>query len=88
MESRFTLEDIKGIQNRMDTLKRPGNLKLSFSLKEWKTARWAGTDWAQWTDKQLKDRNKKTGLIGTKLGIDCYVHSDNLGFAPEPYKMT
>lgn len=43
------------------------------SFYGWKILREGGWCFAQWTDKELENYNKDSGLIGTKCGIDCYV---------------
>jgi hypothetical protein len=46
---------------------------LVFSLKEWLVMKRNGYGIAQWTNKEIKNRDKETGFIGTKNGVDCYV---------------
>jgi len=39
----------------------------------WQKLREDGCDFAQWSDKELKEYDHKTGLIGNKCGMDCYL---------------
>ncbi|MGR3179499.1 MAG: hypothetical protein ACUZ8E_15760 [Candidatus Anammoxibacter sp.] len=52
---------------------KPDNYSLIFGIAGWKRLRKSGFKCAQWTNKQLKDYNQKTGFIGKMGDIDCYI---------------
>ncbi len=45
-----------------------------FSIEQWKFAReYSLLPQANWTDEELNNYDKKTGLIGTKCSVECFV---------------
>jgi hypothetical protein len=70
----MNIEDLKKIKEQLN--KQPIkhiNKHLVFSIDVWRHFRIVGACWALWTDEELINHNKKTGLIGSKCGVDCYV---------------
>jgi len=50
--------------------------QLIQSVNGWKRSREIGMCYAQWTDEEIGNFDKETGLIGIKCGIECYVQKD------------
>ncbi len=45
---------------------------LVYSTNTWKYLRELGYQYADWSDDEIKNYNKETGLIGVRFGVQCY----------------
>lgn len=73
MVRQTTIEDLRDMSKRMDSMARKQTYWLSFTIGTWKLFRKGGISTAKFSDKEFKNHDKKTGLIGNRDGINCYV---------------
>jgi hypothetical protein len=73
---KLTIQDVVEMKKRLDLSNVPvEKLTHCATIQSWKLLRECGVDFAQWTDSELDNHNPETGLIGEKLGIECYANS-------------
>lgn len=84
----FCINNLAQVIKQLDKMPYPKDKPYQVHpISTWQTLR-NNTDlcFAQWSDEQLSNYDKETGLIGNKCGVDCYVMSaqllDILSFNP------
>jgi hypothetical protein len=74
--SKITYKDLEEVKKAFEKLP-PKPPKIANSIDTWKLFREQKWSYAQWSDEELKNYDKETGLIGVKCGIECYVLFDD-----------
>lgn len=74
---KITYKDLEEIKKAFEKLPKDKPTKIANSVEIWKLYRDQKFCYANWTDKELENYDKDSGLIGVKCGIECYVLYDD-----------
>ena len=76
MRRKVTINDLKKLFQRIEESPIPNIIRIGYSLEMWKEMRKEKYFMAQWTDEEIENRDKDTGIIGIKNGVECYVTTE------------